>query len=54
MLVKIPELQRPILEERQIGDERPIFILDQWPQFGSDAGRADRAVIPPDSGLLLV
>src|SRR2546422_813173 len=31
MSVEVPQLQRPILEEGEIGNQRPIFVPDQRP-----------------------
>src|SRR5437016_6382021 len=54
MLGEIPQFQRPVLEEREIRHKRPVFVLDQRPQFRSHTGSADRTVVPAHNCLLRI
>src|SRR5229473_6279147 len=47
ILLEIPKLLRPATHSVATGYQGPIFVFDLRPQFGSDAGRAERASIPP-------
>src|SRR4030095_11918141 len=49
---EVPELERPMVHEVRVRDERPVFTLDLIPQLRRQASRRDRAGVPAMRSLL--